>query len=392
MTSSYSNRLSPAPRVLLVTFNRLLPADQGNARRILQLVRLYEALGFSIDLLYHCEEGLDPGLMRGLQQRFGMVRVMESRASKRIGPNHVCQLMDWYDPQLHAVASEMHRLRGYQVVHVNYVWYAPLLRHFGPEVLKVLDSHDIFADRALAYQQAGLAPAWFSTSLQQEDEAFAWADAVLAIQRDEARAMAARGHRHILFLPYLEPQVAPFTPRRPGAPLVLGYLGSGNDWNIRSLRAFLEVWQARPDRPPVQLLVAGGISRHLAEQPGVVRLGFVQELQTFYSAIDIAINPMVGGTGLKIKTVEPLCFGRPVLATPAGIQGLTEVWRLPVAESPEALAELLCRTLSGDATDTLAAWLAQAEATRVALDAQFDAQRQRFSRWLSQRLSLPLAD
>jgi hypothetical protein len=65
----------------------------------------------------------------------------------------------------------------------------------------------------------------------------------------------------------------------------------------------------------------------------VVRLGFVQELQTFYGAIDIAINPMVGGTGLKIKTVEPLCW-RPVLATPAGIQGLGEVWRLPVADRP----------------------------------------------------------
>ena len=148
-----------------------------------------------------------------------------------------------------------HRLRRYQVVHVNYVWYAPLLRHFGPDVLKVLDSHDVFADRAQVYRQAGLQPAWFSTSLQQEDEAFGWADAVLAIQRDEARAMAARGHGHVLFLPYLEPLTAGFTPRRQGGPLVLGYLGSGNDWNIRSLRAFLDAWQVRPDRPPVQLLV-----------------------------------------------------------------------------------------------------------------------------------------
>ena len=382
---------SRAPRVLLVSFNRLLPADQGNARRILQLVRLYEALGFAIDLLYHCEEGLDPGLLRGLQKRFTMVRVLESRATKRIGPNHVCRLLDWYDPQLHAVAAEMHRLRRYQVVHVNYVWYAPLLRHFGPDVLKVLDSHDVFADRAQVYRQAGLQPAWFSTSLQQEDEAFGWADAVLAIQRDEARAMAARGHGHVLFLPYLEPLTAGFTPRRQGGPLVLGYLGSGNDWNIRSLRAFLDAWQARPDRPSVQLLVAGGISRHLTDQPGVVRLGFVQELSSFYGAIDIAINPMVGGTGLKIKTVEPLSFGRPVLATPAGIQGLTEVWRLPVADTAPALAELLCQSLGTDPAQALQAWLTQAEATRAALDAQFDAQRERFARWLSQRLSLPLS-
>ena len=54
--------------------------------------------------------------------------------------------------------------------------------------------------------------------------------------------MAARGHGHVLFLPYLEPLTAGFTPRRQGGPLVLGYLGSGNDWNIRSLRAFLDAF------------------------------------------------------------------------------------------------------------------------------------------------------
>lgn len=378
---------SRPPRVLLVTFNRLMPADQGNARRIMQLVRLYEGLGCTVDVLYHAEEGLDPGLSRALQQRFGLVRCVSSKASKRIGADHVCRLADWYDPQLPAVAQEMHRLRDYQVVHVNYIWYAPLLAHFGPTVVKVLDSHDVFADRAEAYRQAGLTPAWFSTTRAEEDRAFRLADAVLAIQRDEARAMAARGHPNILFLPYLEPQEQPFGPRGTTGPLVLGYLGSGNDWNIRSLRAFLQAWQGRGDRLPVQLLVAGGICRHLADQPGVAKMGFVQELQTFYGAIDVAINPMVGGTGLKIKTVEPLSFGRPVLSTPAGIQGLGEVWQLPVSASAEALAADLCLWLAEPRQAWLDGLLAQAAATRQALDAEFEAQRARLARWLSRRLA-----
>jgi glycosyltransferase involved in cell wall biosynthesis len=39
-------------------------------------------------------------------------------------------------------------------------------------------------------------------------------------------------------------------------------------------------------------------------------------------AMDIVINPMVGGTGLKIKTVEALAYGRAVISTKAGASGL----------------------------------------------------------------------
>lgn len=376
-----------APRVLLVTFNRLLPADQGNARRILQLVRLYEEQGFEVDLLYHAEEGLDAGLLRGLQQRFGRVRVLTPRMSKRIHPGHVCHIADWFDPGLTGLALDMHRLRGYRVVHVNYIWYAPLLWAFGPEVLKVLDSHDLYADRAAAYRQAGMEPSWFSTTATQEDEAFRLADAVLAIQRDEARVMAARGHRNIVYLPYLEPATRAFAPRAPGQPLVLGYLGSGNDWNVRSMRLFLDAWSARGARPPFQLLLAGGICRHLHEVPGVVPIGVVKEVRRFYEAIDVALNPMVGGTGLKIKTVEPLAYGRPVLSTPDGIHGLNGLWQLPVPQSPADLVRYL-RDVLGPAPESVRdALLAQAQATRAALDAEEQDQRERFLRWLGGRLA-----
>ena len=131
-----------APRVLVVTFNRLVPADQGNARRIMQLVRLYKSRGFEVDLLYHNEEGFDPALSHALAAEFGRVNVVRSRAPKHILPGHVCRIVDWYDRGLEAAARDMHRLRGYSVVHVNYVWYSPLLEQFGSDVVKVLDTHD----------------------------------------------------------------------------------------------------------------------------------------------------------------------------------------------------------------------------------------------------------
>lgn len=374
------------PRVLIVTFNRLIPADQGNARRIMQLVGLYERMGFEVDLVYHNEEGFDPTLSEALTRRFGAVTVLPSRAGKRILPGHICRIADWYDPSLEAVCRDMHRRRGYQAVHVNYVWYAPVLDQFGPQVVKVLDTHDVFANRSEKYTRAGMQPQWFSTTFQDEDGALRLADAALAIQREEAAEMAERGHRNILYLPYVEPCVRSFTPPPAGRPLTLGYLGSGNDWNILSMARFVNKLRALGQVYPGPILVGGGISKHVREIPGVIKLGFVKELHTFYDSIDIAINPMVGGTGLKIKTVEPLCFGKPVLTTPSGAQGLSHLWKLPILQDPEAMVDHLMTDLLSSDAPAMAELVTLAEASRAALDEEYNQQIERFTRWMRTRL------
>jgi len=388
------------PRVLLVCFNRLAPADQGNSRRILQLLRIYRSAGHEVDLLYHADEGHDVALSQAMRAQFGLVRVVPSRASKRIGKDHACRVSDWYDKGLEAPARELHRLRAYQVVHVNYIWYAPLLECFDASVIKVLDSHDLFADRAARHVEAGLPPAWFSTTRAEEDRAFQMADVVLAIQREEAREMAARAHRHILYLPWVEVATRDFLPRKggpdsgTGGVLTLGYLGSSNMWNVRSLQALVEALGriSVRGRAPFQVIVAGSLAWHAAKLgniPGLVPYGFVKELSGFYASVDVALNPMVGGTGLKIKTVEPLAYGCPVLATQAGIHGLSQVWQLPVFESPAELADFLVTQLAPGAAEGLARLREQALRTRVAWQAECDRQAGHFTRWLAHRLALP---
>lgn len=376
-----------APRCLIVTFNRLVPADQGNARRIMQMVRLYKNQGFEVDLLYHNEEGFDPGLSHALAGEFGRVTVVRSRAPKHILPGHVCRIVDWYDRGLEAAARDMHKLRGYNVVHVNYVWYSPLLEVFGSDVVKVLDTHDIFGERRQKYTAAGMKPQWFSTSYADEDVALRRADAALAIQKEEAAELAGRGHRNILYLPYVEPALRTFEPRTGNRPLTFGYLGSGNDWNILSMAEFLSMMQARGVPFPHPIVVAGGVCRHVREGTGVIKLGFVQELHTFYDAIDIALNPMVGGTGLKIKTVEPLCYGKPVLTTLPGAQGLTHLWQLPMFNDNAGLVDYMFDNFGrGDGAAALEQLTATAASTRRALDAEYDGQVDRLARWLASRV------
>ena len=51
-------------------------------------------------------------------------------------------------------------------------------------------------------------------------------------------------------------------------------------------------------------------------------IGLVDDLDDFYRQIDIAINPMVGGTGLKIKSLEALSYGKALLATEDAMVGI----------------------------------------------------------------------
>ena len=377
------------PRVLLVTFNRLAPADQGNARRILQLVGFYKQKGYEIDLIYHNEEGFDPALANALHLMFNRVVVVKSSAPKHIlQPEHACRIEEWYDPAIGQTCQHLHRLHGYKIVHVNYVWYAPVFHSFGPEVIKILDTHDVFAERAEKYRRAGMQPQWFSTSFAEEDAAIRLADAALAIQKEEAAELVDRGHRNILYFPYVELSTKKFAaPQLENRPLTLGYLGSGNDWNILSMRDLVAQMRRRKDRLPFPIIVAGGISKHVKETPGIIKLGFVKELHTFYDAIDVAINPMVGGTGLKIKTVEPLRYGKPVLTTPSGAQGLMHLWKQPILANADALLNYLVENFQGPNPPFVHELIAQAQDTRDALEAEYTVQAERFSRWLNLRLA-----
>lgn len=96
------------------------------------------------------------------------------------------------------------------------------------------------------------------------------------------------------------------------------FVGSGNQFNVDGLVDFLaqnREWLARHS-----ILVAGRICESAAVQAAVagssnVRLlGFVEDLAPVYASARIVLSP-VDGTGLKIKVVDALAHGKPVVGS-----------------------------------------------------------------------------
>ena len=105
----------------------------------------------------------------------------------------------------------------------------------------------------------------------------------------------------------------------------LVFVGSENRLNVEGLVDFVEAhrdWLAR-----YRVAVCGKVCGEapvvrLAERnPGIVLLGFVEDMTDIYRRSKAAVSP-VTGTGLKIKIVDALERNKPVFASPTSFSGL----------------------------------------------------------------------
>lgn len=120
-------------------------------------------------------------------------------------------------------------------------------------------------------------------------------------------------------------------------------VGSENPINLDGYRFFHdEVWPLIRSRlPKATLSVAGKLSHHVEVEDGIENLGVIPDMIDAYRGIDVAVNPVLCGTGLNIKSIEALGFGVPLVATPSGARGLEHAAGrgLSIAESAQDFAD-----------------------------------------------------
>lgn len=54
----------------------------------------------------------------------------------------------------------------------------------------------------------------------------------------------------------------------------------------------------------------------------IINLGFVKNIKDFFKTIDILITPIVAGSGSRIKILEALGFGKKIISSPIGAEGI----------------------------------------------------------------------
>jgi glycosyltransferase involved in cell wall biosynthesis len=98
-------------------------------------------------------------------------------------------------------------------------------------------------------------------------------------------------------------------------------------------------------------LVGKGSGRY-ATYPGVRAHGFVEDVSQFYETSKLFISPVLSGAGIKIKNLEAMIHGVPVVSTPLGVDGLSDVSTIggvTVAETSDLFANHLHSLLADEA-------------------------------------------
>jgi hypothetical protein len=124
-------------------------------------------------------------------------------------------------------------------------------------------------------------------------------------------------------------------------PVTAGFLASGNPINVLSFKMLCDRL-VQSDRTDTKFVVAGTICGKIASDPAPFRqLGYIDHCDDFYDLVDVVLNPMAFGTGLKIKSVEAIFEGRPLIATTTAMTGLPIMHRLHDLTSPEEVADMV---------------------------------------------------
>ncbi|QHT69599.1 glycosyltransferase family 4 protein [Rhodocytophaga rosea] len=170
-------------------------------------------------------------------------------------------------------------------------------------------------------------------------------DALIAIQFDEA-AVLKKYFPEKKVITALHPAIA-----RPvnedtshiftNNPTLL-FVGSSSEHNKDALEYFIGTHLSFIIEriPSVKLMICGSVTRQMnIIHPHIEVLGRIDDLQPFYQQATLVINPVRFGSGLKIKTVDALSFGKCVVTTPTGCEGLPDVMDTLVCVPPEKLGE-----------------------------------------------------
>ncbi len=242
----------------------------------------------------------------------------------------------------------------------NYCIWGPFLGdgRLGDRRTAIL-MHDLLSARAQRFAESGTPLDMPPITEAEEMRWLSGAETVLASQAREARQVRSRVAAQVVVTPVvLHPR--PLDPEAVTAGRCL-FVGSDIAPNRTGLEFLLQaVWPSvRSQVPGATLAIAGtvGFAAGAGPRPvnvaslGVELLGKVPSLEDEYARAAVCLVPLLLGTGIKIKLLEALGFGKAIVSTGIGVEGL-ETWAheaVTVANDAESFAGAIIQLLKDDA-------------------------------------------
>ena len=339
-------------KVALVTHTPAFPATAGNRSKILQLARAIIKLGHDLTFILLPRSGTvddaahETAFGKSNYYRIEHHKTLTGRIRKRLVRSYKKGLRSlgveagYYSSLDQEYNDEWTRLladiaKGIDVAMVEYVVNSRAFDAFPSRTLRLLDTHNSFADRHKSYVSRGLVSGyWYSLRPRDENRGFRRADAILAIQHQEAdrfcdQLLHDRNGRdpdvavvsHILNLDNR------ITDYRAGYSAL--FLASDNPANRHAVEYFIK--QILPNIvrqiPTFDFKLVGPICQAVPDTSNVTKMGYVDDLLDAFAQTPLAVNPLLLGSEISIKVLDAMAAAVPTISTETGLRGLHPDYR-----------------------------------------------------------------
>lgn len=265
----------------------------------------------------------------------------------------------WRNPELRVTVERLAAQHRYDVVHCEWLQPAVSLRGLDlPLLIRTLDVHFVgMRDWAESLPPGDkLRKSFWRTQAQRfrrfEAATLAAVPAVVTVSAEDEAVLRGEGVSNIVTIPpprEVEPEATSVASDESCTALFAGRL----DMAVNREAFFLfadEVWpHVSPEwRTRVKTIFAGGFPdeqiRRRACECGIeiyAPLSDTEALRLFAEA-DIFLSPVASGTGIKIKTVEAMAHGKPIIGFAGAFRGVPAKHGVHalIANSPEEFARL----------------------------------------------------
>jgi glycosyltransferase involved in cell wall biosynthesis len=325
-------------KVLIVFPHNPFLLQNGVQTRFYELIKYFNKISYSVDILSHTNF-VDKWDEKHINHKFiNKVYFNDFKQSKSQGNLNNSVLPNFAFNSLQEQIEKLHTTQNYDLLLMSYVHWANVAKNLN-NIKKYIMIEDFISmnnyERSNGKYNLG-------QSINEEIERINLFDKAICISKEEAnffeRACKDVEFHHIPH--FLESK---FSENKKDTDIV--FVGSDNPFNRDGMIWFFEY--VMPHLNDIyKIKIIGRVNEHLEKYKNRFKniefISYVKNLDDIYSKSKVSICPLQGGTGLKIKVVESLSYGVPIVCTKYGVVGMDSKYNgcLVVDEAQEFANEI----------------------------------------------------
>ncbi|MDR1001445.1 MAG: glycosyltransferase family 4 protein [Clostridiales bacterium] len=272
------------------------------------------------------------------------LRMLVSRGAKRY-------LGDWTRSNVCEHFQKIVHMGCYDAVILFYTYQANLLKTIDRAVKKIYFMEDSVFLQQYSFKNKDNANMTIGGLLDEELERLSLFDEIFCISFDEKTMYEKFVERTIHFFPHIQSTAtSKMTIGALGRRWDVMFLGYNNEFNVEGLKWFLNEVYPKLNKKLRIVLVGSATKEISTKYENIDVIPFVPNLDEVYQNSKVSICPMFRGTGMKIKVVESMSRGLPVVCNARGIDGLPDktMCGCMVTNDPSEFAEYIILLLTDE--------------------------------------------